>query len=97
MSADKVLKAGGFKAKKKTGLKELFNAGVTLTKEYAATLLVVAYVVNGVLASAILFDIVNAPQAVKSFVGALSIAYSAVGFVMFINRGVKHQLAERNK
>lgn len=83
------------KPKKSFDLSGKWNVTKAVTREYAATTLVIVYVVNGLLASAILFDIVSAPEVVRHAVAALAIAYSAVGFVMFINRGVKHQLAER--
>lgn len=83
------------KPAKSFGLREKWQITVALAQEYAATTLVILYVVNGVLASAILFDIVQAPQTVRFAVAALAVAYAAVGFVMFVNRGVKHQIAER--
>lgn len=81
--------------KKSLGLAQKWAVTKAVAQEYSATMLVILYVVNGVLASAILFDIVAAPQVIRHAVAALAIAYSAVGFVMFVNRGVKHQLAER--
>lgn len=83
------------KPKKSFDLSGKWAVTKAVAQEYAATTLVILYVVNGLLASAILFDIVSAPQTVRHTVAALAIAYSAVGFVTFINRGVKHQLAER--
>lgn len=82
-------------AKKSMRLREKWDISVAIAQEYSATVLVMLYIVNGILASAILFDIVVAPKSVRYMVSALAIAYSAVGFVMFVNRGVKHQLAER--
>lgn len=81
--------------KKSFGLRQKWEVTVAITQEYSATILVMLYIVNGLLASAILFDIVAAPKTVKFAVASLAIAYSAVGFVMFVNRGVRHQLAER--
>lgn len=83
------------KTKRFAGLSQKWEITKAIAEEYAATSLVILYIVNGLAASAILFDIVQAPQSLEFAVAALAIAYSAVGFVMFVNRGVKHQLAER--
>lgn len=81
--------------KKSSNFSEGVKLALEVAKEYAETTLVILYIVNGFVASAILFDVVNSPERLNHAVAALSLGYSAIGFLMFISRGVKHQIAER--
>lgn len=66
-----------------------------VVSEYAATLWVVLYILSALIAGATLLDLVKTPEQVNQLVASLLIAYAAVSFLQFVNRGVKQQLAER--
>ena len=81
---------------KKSTVKKSSNFAASFTlvvKEYAMTVLVLLYILSAVIGGASWLGLVNAPKQLLQIVASLLIAYAAVAFVQFVNRGVKQQIA----
>lgn len=79
---------------KPKGPSKIAMAG-SVTKEYAVTLSTILYILSALIGGAALLDIIEPSEQIKLLTASLLIAYAAVSFVQFTNRGVKHQLAEK--
>ena len=71
------------------------SRGGTLAREYGETLFAMLFIVNGIAAALILFELVDASKGLVSLVAGLSVAYSAVAFTIVSNHGVKHQINQK--
>lgn len=78
------------KAEKKS-FKIDFSGIGEIVREYAETLLVLTFIINGLATLLILFNQVDANEFQRHLVGAVSFAFSFMALVKFTNRGVKHQ------
>ncbi len=67
-------------------------------QEYSERFFVLLFIVNGLATFLILFNwIENVSDTFRESVGALAFAFSAVALIMFINKGVRHQLVTKKK
>lgn len=65
--------------------------------DQASTIVVFLYIVNGVAVFFILFGWIDPSDLVQRVVGAVSLGFSIVGLLAYIQMGVKHQNNSKKK
>lgn len=73
-------------------MNKYLKLALELAHEYAHTLFEMLFILNGLAAFLILFDLVDSTKLFRYGVGALALAFAGVAFASLSNHGVKYQI-----